>query len=334
MKIELLPFEEEMIPEAGKLLAAQHLRNRKSLSLLPPRFEDPQVAVKAVEAMWRKKFPNGYAAFRAGNMAAYLIGETTTPSLARSGYVYLPGYALAQDESADVMQDLYALVGEEWNQRGCFNHYLYISSANKDLFEAFFSLGFGKERADALMDFREFKSPQYKLPDEVEIRRAGRGDHEYLASLATLIAQHYTRAPRWHPVMPEEIPELRAGWAELAEDSSWQVWLALSGQEALGSIGYTYRDESYDDILVAPKCVHMSIAATKESARGRGISTALTWLSLEAMYRQGYAFCHTDWQTADLSAARFWPRFGFETVAYRLARKIEPTIAWAKPILE
>jgi hypothetical protein len=66
MKAEIKPFTEEMIPEAGSLLAERHKRNRTKLPLLPARFEDSAVSTKAVETLWQKKFKNGYAAFRDG----------------------------------------------------------------------------------------------------------------------------------------------------------------------------------------------------------------------------------------------------------------------------
>jgi len=78
MKTEYLPFTEEMISAAAVLLAKRHARNRKSLPLLPVRFEDPQIAVKAIEARRKEKHKNGYAAFQDGKMVAYLFGETTT----------------------------------------------------------------------------------------------------------------------------------------------------------------------------------------------------------------------------------------------------------------
>lgn len=65
-------------------------------------------------------------------------------------------------------------------------------------------------------------------------------------------------------------------------------------------------------------------------ARGRGIMSALTWRGLEHARNEGYEFCVTNWQTANLSASRTWPRFGFQTAAYRLARTINPMSAWAK----
>src|ERR1041384_5311698 len=99
MKTNILPFTSDMIPEAGRLLADRHARNRTQLPLLPTRFEDPQIAAKAVETLWKEKYKSGYTAFHDGKMIAYLIGETTTQTWGRSGYVYLPGYAVASAES-------------------------------------------------------------------------------------------------------------------------------------------------------------------------------------------------------------------------------------------
>src|SRR5215211_1834412 len=105
MKIEYLPFSGEMIPEAGKLLAKRHICNRQTLPLLPARYEDIEAASNAVENVYQSKFRKGYAAFRNGEMLAYLIGDFEDQPWARSGYVYLPGYVLAGGESVAVLQD-------------------------------------------------------------------------------------------------------------------------------------------------------------------------------------------------------------------------------------
>ena len=47
MKTEYFTFTDEMIPAAGRLLAARHARNRQALPLLPARFEDPQSLLDA-----------------------------------------------------------------------------------------------------------------------------------------------------------------------------------------------------------------------------------------------------------------------------------------------
>jgi GNAT superfamily N-acetyltransferase len=330
MKIEIGSFTEEMIPEAGKLLAQRHKRNRVNLPLLPARFEDAQVAVKAVQTLWQKKFKHGYAAFRDGKMTAYLLGDFTVQSWGRCGYVYLPGYALAENESIATIQDLYSLLGEDWVQKGIFSHGLYISAADADVIDALFALGFGKERVDALLDLRAENFPQVEEPAGITIRLADKGDNEHLGGLSDVIFRSLANAPYWHPTVPEDWDELREGWSELADDKEWSVWMSLENSEALGMVGFRPEEEDDISMLVSPRTVELSIAATKPNARGRGISTALTLRGLAQTQKDGFEICYTNWISPNLLASRFWPRFGFQDAAYRLSKTINPMIAWSR----
>jgi len=330
MKTEYVPFTESMIPEAGKLLAARHARNRKVLPLLPARFEDPQVAIKAIEALWKEKLKNGYASFRNTKMTAYLIGEYASQSWGRSGYVYLPGYALAENESPAVIQDLYTLLGEDWVKKGCFNHYLYVSAADRNILDALFDVGFGKERVDALLDLTGITIPVVEAPAGMSIRRAGAGDNPHTGSHSDIIFRVLAKAPYWHPTVPEDWDELKEGWSELADDKEWTVWLAMDKDNSLGMIGFRPEEESDTQMLASPRTMYLSVAATKPQARGRGISTALSWHGLEQACQDGYETCYTNWISPNFLASRFWPRFGFKDVAYRVAKKVSPMIAWAR----
>jgi ribosomal protein S18 acetylase RimI-like enzyme len=330
MKIEYLPFTEEMIPDAGKLLAQRHACNRTKLPLLPTRFEDPEVATKAVEVLWKEKLKSGYAAFRNGQMVAYLIGQTNTDPWGRAGYVYLPGYATAESENPRMIQDLYTLLGDDWVKRGCFDHYLYISAADADVIAALFDLGFGKERVDALLDFRSLTIPDVEAPAGVTIRKASTGDNAHLGGLSNVIFHALGKAPYWHPTVPEDWDELYEGWSELADDKEWTIWLALEENNALGMVGFRPEWEEDTQMLASPRTVYLSVAATKPEARGRGISTVLTWHGLEQARKEGFDICYTNWISPNLLASRFWPRFGFKDVAYRVSKKVNPMIAWAK----
>ena len=330
MKTELLPFNSDMIPEAGRLLAERHKCNREALPLLPARFEASDVAKKVVEALWQEKSKSGYAAFSQGRMIAYLIGETASPAWGRSGHVYLPGYAVAESQDPSILQDLYAVLGDEWVRKGCFNHYLYISAADRLVMEALFDLGFGKERTDALLDLRRLEIPEVEEPTGVTIRTAGKGDNTHLGSLSNVIFRALANAPYWHPTMPEDWAELHEGWSELADDKEWTVWLALEGENALSTVGFRPEPEADTQMLVSTRTVYLSVAATKPEARGRGISTVLTWYGLERARQEGYEICYTNWISPNLLASRFWPRFGFQDASYRLAKKVNPMIAWAR----
>lgn len=330
MKIEYVAFREEMIPAAGELLARRHRGNREEFSLLPQRFEEPGVAAKAVEMLWKEKYKSGYAAFRDGQMVAYLIGQTSTDPWGRSGYVYMPGYAFVETESTAIIQDLYSLLGEDWVKKGCFNHYLYISTADEPLLRALFDLGFGKERVDALLDLSALEIPEVQHPEGVTIRKAGPGDNAHLGRFSNVIFRALAKAPYWHPTVPEHWEELYEGWSELADDQEWTVWLALEGDNALGMVGFCPEAESETQMLVAPRTVYLSVAATQPQARSRGISTALSWHGLKQAKQAGYEICYTNWISPNLLASRFWPRFGFKDAAYRVAKKVNPMIAWTR----
>jgi GNAT superfamily N-acetyltransferase len=330
MKTEILPFISEMIPDAGELLARRHACNRERLPLLPERFEQVEATTKAVEALWQEQHKSGYAAFRDGLMIAYLIGQTTTHPWGRSGYVYLPGYAVAEDENAAILQDLYSLLGDDWVKKGCFNHYLYVSAADTGPIEALFDVGFGKERIDALLDLRTLKIPEVEEPTGVTVRKAGAGDNAHLGSLSNIIFRALAKAPYWHPTVPEDWDDLYEGWSELPDEKEWTIWIALEKDEALGTVGFRPEWEELTQMLASPRTVYLSVAATKPEARGRGISTALSWYGLEQARQEGYDICYTNWISPNLLASRFWPRFGFQDVAYRLAKKVNPMIAWAR----
>jgi ribosomal protein S18 acetylase RimI-like enzyme len=330
MKTEILPFTEKMIPSAGNLLAQRHKRNRASMSLLPARFEDTLVATKAVETLWQRKSRSGYAAFQNGKMLGYLLGEFTVQPWGLCGYVYLPGQALDKDAGVETLQDLYCMLGDDWVKNGCFSHSLYIPATETRILSALFDLGFGKERVDALLNLSTIKIPEITLPPTVNIRRAGEGDHAHLGGLSDNIFRALANPPYWHPTMPEDWDELRAGWSELADDKEWSVWLALENKEATGMIGFHPKPEADTDMLISPRTSTLSVAATKPQARGRGVSTALTWQGLKQIRQDGAALCHTDWISPNLLASRFWPRFGFTDVAYRLSKRVNSMIAWTR----
>ena len=330
MKIEYLPFTNEMLSEAGNLLAQRHACNRERLPLLPERFGQAELATRAVETLWQEKQRGGYAAFRAGRMIAYLIGKTTTDPWGRAGYVYLPGYSVAEEESPAVIQDLYALLGDQWVKRGCFDHYLYVSAADREIIERLFDLGFGKERIDALLDLRTVEIPEVEEPVGITVRKAGTGDNARLGSFSNIIARALAKPPYWHPTVPEDWDDLYEGWSELPDEKDWTIWLALEKEEALGTIGFRTEEETDTQMLASPRTAYLSVAATKPHARGRGISTVLSWHGLRHAQEEGYEVCYSNWISANLLASRFWPRFGFKDAAYRLAKKVSPMIAWAR----
>ena len=95
-------------------------------------------------------------------------------------------------------------------------------------------------------------------------------------------------------------------------------------------IGFWAQEETDSDMLAAPKMSYLSVAATREEARGRGIATTLTWTGLAHCKQNGDNFCITNWISPNLAASRLWPRFGFKELTYRLTKQINPMISWTR----
>ncbi len=328
--MDLVPFHTELIPEAGALLAQRHRRDRTVRPELPVRFEDPAIAQAAVEATWRRPGVSGVAALSEGRLLGYLIGDLVIDHLwGRSAWVRLPGCALAPDQNAELVRDLYAALGRRWVAYGCFFHFALVPTADRALLDAWFALSFGVEQVHGLvnLDGLDLSAP-ISLPD-VEIRRAGPDDRDTLAELSDIIWRHLAQAPVWGITLPEREADIRAGYAGLVDDPTATVWLASDRGQAVGFQCYFPAEAADDNLLVSEQCAELSIGGTRESARGQGIGRALTRHGLAHARASGYRTCLADWRSASLLASRFWPRQGFRPVAYRLVRRIDARIAWA-----
>lgn len=329
--MEILSFDDDLIAEAGALLAAQHRRNRELLPELPARFEDRFVAQQAVTTLWRQKATQGVAAVKGGRLAGYLIGQAVIdPVWGRSAWMRPAGCALAAYQGADLVQDMYAVLAAPWVDEGIFFHFAVVPTADLPQIAAWFSLSFGIEQVHALQDLDAIEATPASLPPGLAIRRAGPEDRKALAELSSVIWQHQVQAPVWGIMLPEVVADQREGWAELVDDLRCTVWLALLDGQVVGCQGYWPAEETDDNLLIPPHCITMSIAATVQTARGRGVGQALTRHGLAQARAAGYRACETDWRSTNLQAARFWPRQGFTPMAYRLVRRVDPRIAWAR----
>ena len=144
----------------------------------------------------------------------------------------------------------------------------------------------------------------------------GLGSRRPMLALAFTIFDHQAEAPTWAgaPAPPEE--EVRASYLEYLADPGVAYFLAERDGEPLGHVALERESDS---------TVYLSIAATAPEARGLGVGTVLTESALAWAHEEGYARCVTDWRSANLLAARFWPSQGFRTTAFRLYRPIRLT---------
>lgn len=328
---QIIPFDSDLIPEAGALLAQRHARDRVVLAELPARFEDPATATAAVTTAWQQEGVSGVAALQDGRLAGHLIGRRVIDAVwGRSAWIRPAGCALAPDQDAELVRDLYAALAAPWVEQGIFFHFVLLPIAGRAMLDAWYSLSFGIEQVHALQSLAGLAPAAPARPPGLEIRQAGPADKAILIKLSDVIWRRQVPAPVWGIMLPELLPEQKEGWAELADDPDVTVWLAFLDGEPVGVQGYWTAEQAVDNLLIPPNCVHLSVAGTVEAFQGRGINTALTHHGLAQAAAAGYQVCETDWRSTNLLASRFWPRRGFRPMAYRLVRRIDPRIAWAR----
>ncbi len=331
--IEVVSFHEEFLPAAGKLLAQRHRRDRTVSPELPERFEQPGAAEAAIRAALARNNGAGFAALEDGRLVAYLVGDMDIDSLwGRSGWVRWSGCAYDLDAGVESVRDLYATLGAHWVEFGIFDHVTLTPVSDPALIGAWFSLSFGVEQIHALQDLANLSRSSQAIPSDIELRRAGPADATHLARVSDIIWRAQIEAPVWAVMMPEYLVSNSAAWAELATDEEIIVWLAMRDEEPLAVQGYWTAEADDDNLMVPESCAHMSVAGTRREARGQGLSTLLSEHILSEARAAGYRYCETDWRSTNLQASRFWPRRGYRPVFYRLVRRLDQRITWAKGI--
>lgn len=270
------------------------------------------------------------AAVEGEQLLGDLTGDVVVDDIwGRTAWVRPAGCAVAHGESAELVRNLYAGLGQQWVENGCLAHFALVPTADPALLSAWFALSFGIEQVYSLLplDELDLSAPP---PAGVEIRRAGAGDGEALAEMSDLIWRLQTLSPVWTYTPPEQDTDLRQGYGGLVDDSEATVWLALQAGQALGFQVYYPGETAAGNLLVPERCVELSIAGTRPAARGRGIGPALTRHGLSHARAAGQRCALVDYRSTNLLASRFWPRQGFRPAVYRLVRRIDPRIAPGK----
>jgi hypothetical protein len=327
--MELVRFEEAHLKAAAELLARRHRANRQVEPALPARFEDPVVAQQAVATAWKKKGARGRAAIRSGRLLGFMLSSPRIDEVWRRS-VWVAGHAVAEDASAELYRDLYAALAQEWVEEGCFAHFAMVPAFDRPALDAWFRLSFGQEQVHALREIDPHAAPVAPADPSIEIRQAGPGDLERLLETAELIAEHQADSPVFGMNLPEATAERPEGYAELLNDPTGRVYIALRGGRVLGHAAFLPEEPSDADLTIPEGACYLAVASTRVEERGKGIIRALTTLGLRDAWQQGRRYCVTDWRATNLLSSRVWPKLGFRPVVYRLSRRIDERITWAR----
>jgi ribosomal protein S18 acetylase RimI-like enzyme len=319
-RLELVPFADEHLHDAGRLLAAGHGRHRKAEPLLPERFEDPVAALGELEQAWRADGTSGAAALRGGRLVGFLLGAPRdTDVWGDNVWVEVAGQAA---EEAEDVRDLYAAAAARWVDERRRRHYALVPAGDAALVDAWFRLGFGQQQAHGVREVPD--GTEIRLPPGVEIRRPREEEIEALLEVDLALPRHQRSSPVFSGRPLPSDQELREEWATTLAAHEEEVLVGYRDGRPLAcwSIAPAELSSHFRGLAQPERACYLGFASTVPDARGSGIGIALTDACFARAAEHGYAAMVTDWRVTNLLASRFWPRRGFRTFLLRLYRPI------------
>jgi GNAT superfamily N-acetyltransferase len=319
-RLELLPFSDQHLEDAARLLSARHTRHREAEPLLPERFQDPAAALDELEGAWRAEGASGVIAARSGRPVGYLLGAPRDRRLwGENVWVELAGHAV---EEGELVRDLYAAAAARWVDEGHRRHYALVPASDAALVDAWFRVGFGQQHAHGLQEVRT--AGKVVVPEGFEIREPRAEDVEALIEIDLALPRHQQSSPVFSSMPMPTREEIRQEWAQTlaTDDEKVLVGFRDGGPVAVWGLVALERSHENRGLMRPENACFLGFAATVPQARGSGIGLALTAASFAWAAEQGYAVMATDWRVTNLLASRFWPHRGFRTTFWRLYRSI------------
>jgi GNAT superfamily N-acetyltransferase len=320
--LKIRDLEEGVFDRAADLLARRHARDRAGLPLLPDRFEDPDDARRAITEALGADGARGVLAMDGDKPVGFLAGVSTTDRV--RGRAAWSGYGAHAADEPEAYPAMYAALAAGWVGMGYLKHYVVVPP-DEAVAQAWFRLGFGMEQVHALAATDGAPDPLAERTSS--IRRAGRDDVDAVRPLISVIGDYQAGAPVFAVHLPEFAAEYERGHRELLTDERVGYFVAERGGRVVAFLAMIPAEGGDADLFVPDRCVELSVAATLPEHRGSGVMTALTRHAFEWARAEGFDACLTDWRSSNPLSSAFWPRFGFDPVAYRLHRTIDARAA-------
>jgi ribosomal protein S18 acetylase RimI-like enzyme len=319
-RLEILPFADEHLDDAARLLAARHARHRAAEPLLSPRYEEPAAAREEVERAWRGEEASGAVACRGRRLVGYLVGaRRPNPIWGENTWIEAPGHAV---EAAEDVRDLYGFAAARWVEEGRPRHYVVVPAPDRDLLDAWSRVSFGTQHAHGIQEVS--RPADTSVPDGFEIRAPREEDVEQLIDVDIALPAHQQRSPVFSGAPGWTREESREEWAKSLADGDEKILIGLVEGRPVACWAFVPLPLSGENrgLLVPDRGTYLGFAVTLPEFRGTGVGVALTNAGLAWAAEEGYPAVVTDWRVTNLLSSRFWPRRGFRLSFLRLYRSI------------
>jgi predicted N-acetyltransferase YhbS len=302
----IVPFHDEHLEGAVRLLAERHARHRKAEPLLPG---DVDFAAELEKE--RDELP-GVVALEGDEVVGYLVGRRREDHVGPHVWSYIAGHAVREPE---LTRDLYGAAAGAWVDAGLTRHFVYFPY-RPELVDPWFRLSFGASSALAAQE----TSPRPAFDAGATIRESTPDDIGAAAELDRAMGESMIPSPSFGWGQPDDKEALLADWADTWDNrETYRHFVAERDGRMVGHI-LLYRRPA--DLRVPADTIDLAQASTRPAERGSGVGVALTHHVITWAHEHGYPTMITDWRMTNLLASRFWPQRGFRPTFLRVYRSI------------
>jgi GNAT superfamily N-acetyltransferase len=313
MSLKVVELKDRYLEDAAGLFVNNYRSFKRVIPLLPDRYADP-VRIGSMLLDLIQNNP-GVAAFEGERLVGYLVGFVLK-EFQGLRTAYSPEWAAVAsfEASPRIFQDMYSRLAQNWFADGCLQHLVSLFARDPDGIQGWVRMGFGMVAFDAL---RQPGALDGGL-GSIEVRRVNRDEAGELQVFFDGLQRHLACPPAfWLHRFPEP--------AEWLSKPGREMFLAYIGGEPAGCMGLDPGHPDGCDILKDPGTATIEIVYIQPEFRRQGVGRALLDHFLMHAQSQDFLRCAVEYESANLTAARFWERW-FDPVCCSLLRRIDERI--------
>jgi GNAT superfamily N-acetyltransferase len=300
------------LDEAAALVASEHVAARALRSRLPVAYTDPRHCHVALEEL----LAAGYVGFVASDDGHRCVGVMCGRTTGSAGFVPTHGLAVDPDlvDSTAVVVGLFGELAPILLRDGAVR--FTIDHVDLEpLGAALNNAGFGRAGVFATQPARPTAAAL-----DVDVRVGTSDDLDAIAALSQIELAHRSTAPIYaHPQL-RTLAEARAEHERLLNDGAIHFLARIDNRD----VGLVTVEFTSPVPRLCPNAEpYIGPTATHQSVRGQGVGRALVDAVLGWAHGSGHETVSVDFESSNPLSRPFWLGMGFETVGYRVQRRID-----------
>lgn len=297
-----------------------------------------------------------------GFLGCYEPWENAFTGTARGTFSPIEAHGAVPEQREKIYRLLYQAAAEKWVEAGIASHSIALYAHDDAARRAFFTCGFGLRCVDAVRGMDELSPPSSTAnfctdareahgcpvrtegpsskgqthgeqePDTAPHSRlhiparqtavfaeAGRDELPLVAPLGVLLSRHLAASP----CFMSSREETAASWLERREARGSRVFTAVCDGTLTAFIEITADGENF--ATLSPGMANICGAYCLPAFRGQDVMPRLLNHAVRTLRREGYLQLGVDYESFNLAAQGFWPKY-FTPYTYGVVRRIDENI--------